>query len=236
MGGGCGNCGNRLGNIVRNLFGLGSSGGCGYHPGPSETEVHAKKIADELAAMKKNIGEDTAKTEKKIIDSIDEAMRALLNELSNINNREYGGKKLNINISDIKRKFENLKNQVPGTIGDHMNERLVLTDKELSVILEERDDELRAKNFDSFCDRVQNEAIRKLKSKIRYTITKQQEMIRTEIQNRLDEVNRNMIGITKDYKDILSTKEKGEENLEKMQMKWMYEMELCDILLDLSEE
>ena len=46
MGGCCvGNCcvmNNAVGDFFRDIFE--SGGGCGYHPGPSKTEAHAKKI------------------------------------------------------------------------------------------------------------------------------------------------------------------------------------------------
>lgn len=47
MGGCCvGNCcvmNNAVGDFFRGIFG-GDRGGCGYHPGPSENELHAKKL------------------------------------------------------------------------------------------------------------------------------------------------------------------------------------------------
>ena len=60
----------------------------------------------------------------------------------------------NINISGIRANNEDLKKEVNGYIGNIIDERLVLTDKELSVILGERDDSKRKKNFDAFCKRV----------------------------------------------------------------------------------
>ena len=60
----------------------------------------------------------------------------------------------NINISGIRANNEDLKKEVNGYIGNIIDERLVLTDKELSVIFEERDDNKRKKNFDAFCKRV----------------------------------------------------------------------------------
>ena len=65
MGGCCvGNCcvmNNAVGDFFRGIFG-GDRGGCGYHPGPSENELHAKKIADELAEMKENIRKSSEAT------------------------------------------------------------------------------------------------------------------------------------------------------------------------------
>lgn len=234
MGGCCvGNCcvmDNFVGDFFRDTFGSGS--GCGYHPGTSETEEHAKKIADELAQMKENIRKSSEKTEKGLIEYINKSMSSLLNELYEINNQLYGGKSLNINIKGIKQKNENLKKEVVGHIGDVMEERLVLTDKELSIILEERDDKKRAKNFDDFCQKIQKNSLKSLKSKIENTVKNQEEMISKEIQTRLDEVERSMKEATEAYTEILSIKEKDESNIEKAQIEYIYKYELCNIFLD----
>lgn len=234
MGGCCvGNCcimDNPVGDFFKGIFG--SSGGCGYHPGPSETEAHAKKIADELAEMKENIRESSEKTEKNLINYINKSMLSFIKELENINNECYGGKSLNINIEGIQQKNEDLKKEVIGHIGDVMEERLVLTDKELSVILEERDDKKRAKNFDNFCRKIQKKALMSLKSKIEITVRKQEAMIRKEIETRLEEVEKNMKETADAYTQILQIKEKDSVNMEKKQIKYIYKHELCDILLD----
>ena len=113
-----------------------------------------------------------------------------------------------------------------------MDERLVLTDKELSVILEERDDEKRNKNFDSFCNRIQKQALDGLSKKIESTVRKQEEMIRREIESRLNEVDRNMKAATKAYTDIVAVKEKDESKMAETQIKYIYQYELSEILLD----
>lgn len=235
MGGCCiGDCcvmNNAVGDFFRDIFG-GSSGGCGYHPGPSETEAHAKKIADELAAMKEAIRESSEKKEQEIIDYISKSMNDLIKLLEDVNKKQFGGKSLNINIKGIRANNEDLKKEVVGYIGNIMDERLVLTDKELSVILEERDDEKRGKNFDSFCKRVQKQALAGLSKKIESTVRKQEEMIRREIESRLNEVDRNMKAATKAYADIVEVKEKDESKMAGTQIKYIYQYELSEILLD----
>lgn len=235
MGGCCvGNCcvmNNAVGDFFRGIFG-GDRGGCGYHPGPSENELHAKKIADELAEMKENIRKSSEDKEKKIINYINKSMTEFIGELDKVNRQSFGGKNLNINIKGIREKNEMLTKQVVGCIGNVMDERLVLTDKELSVILEERDDEKRGKNFDNFCKRVQKESLRGLSKKIRETVSAQENMIRKEIQDRLTEVDQSMRAATKAYSEILSVKEQNEGKMEETQMKYIYEYELAEILLD----
>lgn len=237
MGGGCciGNCcvmDNVVGDWFRDIFGSGSGGGCGYHPGPSETDAHAKKIADELADMKGNIRKSSEKKEREIIDYINTNMNSFISELSELNKREFGGRQLNVNINGIRQKNEQLKGDVIGYIGNFMDGRLVLTDPELSVILEERDDKKRGNNFDAFCKRIQKQALSGLKQKIENTVKKQEEMIRKEIQNRLDEVNASTKEAGNAYMELVSIKEKDDAEIGKTQIKYIYKYTLEDILLN----
>lgn len=68
MGGCCvGNCcimNNPIRDFFEDLFDTGG-GGCGYHPSSTETEEHAKKIANELAEMKEKMRESSEEDEKK---------------------------------------------------------------------------------------------------------------------------------------------------------------------------
>ncbi len=233
---GCANCGfccvmdNAVGDFIRDLFR--DSGGCGYHPGPSETEAHAKKIADELAEMKEKIGKSSEAIEQKIIDDIGESINDLIKMLENVNKERFGNKSLNINISEIRTNNEKLKKEVVGYIGEIMNDRLVLTDKELSVILAERDDKKRGENFDAFCIRVKKQALDGLGKKIETTVREQEKMIRREIKARLNEVEQKMEAAMKAYTDIVKLKEKDESKIAAEQIKYMYRYELSEILLD----
>lgn len=234
MGGCCvGNCcimNNAVGDFFRDIFG--GDGGCSYHPGPSETEAHAKKIADELAEMKASIRESSEKKEQDIINYINRSMNELIKLLEDVNKKKYGGKSLNVNIGGIRDYNEALKKEVVGYIGNIMDERLVLTDRELSVILEERDDKKRNKNFDAFCRRIQKQALDGLRKKIESTVRKQEQMIRQEIESRLKEIDGSMKEITKAYTDIVEVKEKDESQMAETRIKYIYQYELSQILLD----
>lgn len=235
MGGCCiGNCcvmNNPIRDFFEDLFDTGG-GGCGYHPRSTTTESHAKKIADELAEMKEKMRESSEKDEKQIIEYINKTMTELLTYLETVNKKQFGGKTLYINLKEIKEKNDALKNNVVGSIGDFMDDRLQLKDHELSVILEERDDKKRGKNFDTFCVKIKRQAIDALENKIKETVKEQERLIRTEIESRLREVDENMQKVTQAYTDIVNIKEKDEDEMEKSRIKYMYQYEIAEILLD----
>lgn len=207
--------------------------GCGYHPGPSVDELHAKKIADELAVMKEKIRQQAERMEEEIISDINESIDEFIEVLSNINKHRYGGKYLDLNIDGIRKENENLKNQIRGHIGDFMDERLVLTDKELSLVLAERDDAKREKNFDAFCVVIKKQAVLGLKDSIEKTVIKQSVMIRKEVENRLSEVDRKMKELNDAYIEIAENKKNDSEVLKNKQIQYMYKHELSEILIDL---
>lgn len=239
-GGGCciGNCciGNCcIGEAIRNFFCFSdcSVGSCcvGNAPGPSESDIHAKKVADELAEMRQKTDDEVRQKESGIMDEITQDFADFLKEIKELNQRDFGGKKLNIDIDSITKKNDGLKKKVVGCIGSAMDKRLVQTDKELSVILEERDEEERRKNFDAFVKRILNGAIKEFKKQITKTVNQQSELVKKEIVARLCEVNKTMEESIQAYTVILEQKEKGSHDLEQIQVNYMYQSSLCDLLL-----
>lgn len=158
-------------------------------------------------------------------------MDKLLETLGEINQQDFGGKRLNINVKEMQNKNDDLKKEVVGFIGNYMDGRLVLSDPELSKILNESDDKKRKKKFDAFYIQLQGQAVDKLKSKIEITVHKQEEMIRKEIQNRMTEVDKNMQEATTAYEEILRMKEEQEDSMiEEKQIQYCYQYELSAIL------
>lgn len=238
MGGGCciGNC--CIGNFnccVLKMPCFSDSCCVGNAPGPSESDIHAKAVADELAAMKTKTDEESQKIESSLMEYIGRSFNTFLREIRDLNQNDYGGKKLNINIDLITKKNDELKNQVVGFLGNVLNERLVLTDKELSIILEERDEKKRKKNFQAFTDRIQTEGKKGLSKKIEITVNQQSELVKKEINARLKEVNKSMTESVNAYTAILESKKKDGQELERMQVEYMYQSSLCDLLLNEAE-
>lgn len=229
MGGGCcvvdcGFC------CIADFFSCSDS--CSYHPQENKTEAHAKKIANELAALKEKAAKTNGIIEKEAVEDINIQMNQFIEKLKKINQEKYGGKTLNINIGLIERNKKNLENDIVGFIGRKLEDRLVLTDKELALILKEPDDEKRDKNFDAFYIKVRKDAILKLIEEIESTIAKQASMINSEIKNRLNEVQASMDEALAAYNEICELKEKEGSGLEKKRVEYMYRCTLCDILLD----
>ena len=217
-------------SFFRDLFC--SDGGCGYTPGPSKTEQHATKIAEELAQMKENYNKSASRAEQEIMNYLTSSMNSFIEELSKINKTKYGDKELNLDIGYIKKKNKEISKQVVGHIGNVMQERLVQTDPQLSVILKEEDDKKRGKNFKKFCDDVFEGAISSLKKPITESIQAQQEVIEAEINQRLKEVSASAERTLELLSTIQEQKEKGDSECEEAKITCMYRLGVLDCILD----
>lgn len=200
--------------------------------GNSSVNNHSKVIAEELEKTKNKYGNIAEKAEYQIIHEINSSMDDFIMAIQAINHRQYAGRTLSINVEYIKKKRDDLSNQVVGYIKDKLYDRLVLTDVELKVILEERDDTERDKNFQSFCDNVLNKAKKDLQEVIKNTINEQQKIVHHEIETRLQEIDNSMKTSLAAYEEIekLGNKEIAEQ--EAAQLEYMYQLDLYNILAD----
>lgn len=230
MGGGCCVSNHPIIDFITDIF---CSDSCcvGNSSGPSESEQHAKKVAEELAEMKEKSEKSSTQTEQKIMDYINRSMDSFMIEIEKINQQDFFGEKLNINTKGIREKNEQLNNQVVGCISSVLNSRLVQTDKELSTILEERDEKKRKKNFSAFVEKVKKQALRKLRTEIEKTVKAQSEIVSKEIKTRQKEVDARMAESIKELTEIMEIKEKSESKLKKKQVDYMYQSALCDLIL-----
>lgn len=230
MGGGCCVENHPIRDFLSSIF---CSDSCcvGNSLGPSESEKHAMKIAEELAEMKEKSEKSSTQTEQKIMDYINRSMDSFMIEIEKINQQDFFGEKLNINTKAIREKNEQLNKQVVGCISTVLNTRLVQTDKELSTILEERDEKKRKENFSAFVEKVKRQALSKLRTEIEKAVKAQSEMVSKEIKTRQKEVDARMEESIKELTEIMEVKEKSESELKKKQVEYMYQSALCDLLL-----
>ena len=205
---------------------------CSYHPQEKITVDHSKKIADELAAMKKRAAKEGKQIGDEAFSNINIYMQQFIDHLKKINEGTYGGKKLNIKMDVIEQEINKLRSEVANFIGDRINDRLVLTDSELSVILEERNDKKRSQRFDDFYTRIHKEAVLDLVGKIEEVIAKQFAMVDSEIRTRLKEVDYSMKEALQSYNDAEKLKEQQDAALAEKQIDCMYNITVADIMID----
>lgn len=208
-------------------------GNCGDNSSGKTAKIdHTAIINNELAEMRNRSATDAKKQEEDIITDINESMKDFIKWLEDVNRQKIGGRNLNINIDKIKELNEALRKKVVGFIGKRLDDKLVMTDPEVSTILAETDDAKRKKNFDDFYDNRLREAIREMIKEIETSVREQSEAIEREIQNRINELNNNMAQETRAFEEIKKLKDKEDSRLAEVQVDYMYYANLCDIMFD----
>lgn len=182
--------------------------------------------------LKEKYDKSARKEEAAIIKEINSAMDDFIASVEKVNQKDFGGRKFDINVANIRRKKEKLTHDVVGHIGGVIHDRLTMTDKELSVILKEADDDKRAKNFEKFCEDLFESAKQSLVVEIQKTVAEQQKMVREEITNRIQEIEASMKKAIADYEAIRDMENKSIEEQELMKLQLMYKHGLYEIVGD----
>ena len=213
------------------IFDFCSDSGCDYHPKENNTAERAKKIAGELEDMKKRASKDGQEIGKSALDEINASLNKFISDLTQVNAKEFGGKKLNIQVEVLQEELDKLKSEITSFVGDRLNERLVLTDPELNPILNEPNDDKRAKNFNQFYVKIHKQAVNDLSKKIESCVKKQFEIVKKVINTRLSEVDRSISDSYSNYKKGLQMLEEKGQELSNSQVDCMYSISLADIVL-----
>lgn len=208
-------------------------GNCGdTSRGKTAKEDHAAIVANELAEMRKRSATDAKKQENDIIDDVNETMEEFIKWIQDVNKKKIGDKNLNINVTQIKKLNEDLRKKIVGFIGNKLDDKLVMTDPEVSTILAERDANKRKKNFDDFYNKRKREAIRQLIKEIESSVRSQSDSIEREIQNRIMELDNNMRQEARAFDDLRKMKVEQDSRLSGKQIEYMFYVNLCDIMFD----
>ena len=195
-------------------------------------EDHAALIANELAEMRTRSATDAKKQESDIIDDVNETMAEFVKWIREVNKQKIGGRNLNININQIEELNEALRKKIVGFIGKKLDDKLVMTDPEVSTILAERDTKKRKKNFDDFYIARQREAIRALIDEIENSVREQSDNIEREIKHRIKELDNNMQQEARAFDDLRKMKVEQDSRIAVKQIEYMYYENLCDIMFD----
>lgn len=137
---------------------------------------------------------------------------------------------MNIKMDVIERELHNLENEVTEFVGNRMDERLVLTDPKLSVILANEDDAERKRRFDEFYVTIHRLAVKDLGQEIKTVIAKQFAIVNKEIRDRLDEVDQSMKDALDEYRQAEKMKMEKNDDLSYKQIEYMYRIDLARIL------
>ena len=209
---------------------VGNCGDCGGKAARDLNKRHDNEVANELATKRNEIGSRAEKMELELLNYANRSMDELINSINDINNKDFGGKSLKINVQQIKDRQEKIKREIKGYIWRVLDNRLQPKDPELSVIIAEMDNAKRNQRFNQFVDKLYLSAQEGLKNAIGDNINRQHEIVRREIQNRLAEVEISLEKTQEAYKEILGASERDTKENETLRTKYMYQHDIYEIL------
>ena len=215
-----------------------SDSGCcvGDSPSPSGSGNESVDIANELAEMCDVAAKKALEEENNIIEQVNSGVEDFLRVINEINEKSYGGRKLNINEAGLREENQKLINETRGFIGRRLADRLVNTDAEVSVILAERNKQERKKNFDAFYNRILKDAMDALAKRIEESGKKQWEFIADAVDQRMEEVTSSMERIEQEYDELIKKREHEKSRADENRLRYMYLLDLDEIMLDQIEE
>ena len=186
--------------------------------------------------MKEKMGESSRTIEQELMEHAEINLEGFIKELENINYKTYGGRQLDLNLSALREKNRKIKDKISGAISKVVDGRLVLTDHELSKILKEEDDKKREKAFQDFVVKVQRQALNQLKKEFDKVIEEQSRIIHQTLEQRIQEIDRNMQVSMKEYEKLAEQKRNNDEKLKHTEVEYMYCYELASMVRDVVEE
>lgn len=216
-------------NWFQNLFAGNTYGVFESENGNAE---HAQRIAEELAKKRKVMRIESRKLENQIIKYVNASLDSLLKDIESINEIKYGNISLRLNMKAIIKKNDALKENVIGCISDKIDDRLVLTDIELSEIMAERDSIKRTEKLDDFCNKLQKEALISFQGKIKKAMKQQMWLIRREIEGRIRDVENSLDESVKIYTNLLENQE-DHIIMKKNKSEYMFQQGICDCFLEI---
>ena len=135
--------------------------------GDSVEVVHVQRepnIYDELDEARTQVQERAMVTEQELDDYVNKNVAEIKELLNLFAVEEYSGHKLTFDVEKLDALTKKFVDEINGFIFNKLDDRLILTDPEVSTILAEPDDTKREENFDAFLERLFRNALKDLSS------------------------------------------------------------------------
>ena len=125
------NIGRRIGNAVKELFGIGSRGSDGVGSTTSYDEqtssvAETYKLQQELSKFREDTRVRSDRFENDVIRESRRYLDALMTEVRKYNRIRYGNNMLNVNLSQMERENRNTEDKIHGFIASRVVKRISL--------------------------------------------------------------------------------------------------------------
>lgn len=236
----CGRCG-VLGKAVKwigeKIFGSSKGTGSAISKQDSYDEENAQ--LSEIVTIQNTLLEFRTRCEK-ACDSLEEdallktreSIDELFDFLKEINDKNYSGKKLGLNLRRLERENRNTEDIIRGYIKKSIQKRVSLDDEECKRILKLPAGAEKEKEMTNFLNTVLKEGLKEVIKRVKKSLKEQYENIEDQIQDRLSSYESMIEDKQKQLHKVADAKEKDEAELENHLMELAYIQSLCSLGLE----
>lgn len=199
-----------------------------YDPDKARLE-ETLRINNILTEFRTSVEAKSDKFEKEVLSTAREALDDLVAYLTNINEEEYGGRKLHLNLTKIQRENRKTEDLIHGYIKKQAQKRVSLDDSECLRILKMPAGQEKEIEMTKFADSVLNDAVMELSEMVKKSMKEQCDNLSDQIQDRIEGVTFLVNEKLSKAKEIEALKAKDELSLQNEQVKMGYFIAVADL-------
>lgn len=245
-GGGCGRfipkCSRCITKKIRDaIFGRTKSSGSSVGNMDSYDEDIAEAnrvimVQEALTAFRTRSENACDRLENDVLMESREYLDNLMEFLENINQKSYGGQKLDIKLDRVERDARRTEDTIHGYIKKRIQKRVSLDDDECKKILAMDKGKEKEEAMTDFLNNVLRQALHDLTGEIRKTLNTQLKNIEEQITNKIDSYKILTDDKMAQFKEIESLKDTDEESLAEKVLVLGYKCSLCELGIGVLEE
>ena len=206
-----------------------------YDPRAAKAE-QTMRINRSLDDLRQKMRENSRKVEDASLEATRETIDNLMSELQKINDTNYVGRKLNLNIERLKRENKKAEEVVHGCFAKYVGKRISLDDSECCEILEMEAGSDKERRMANFVKKVTKESLEEIQKQIKNSLMEQMENISAQVNDRLQTISFSAEEKVREYEEISKNKDEDEGKLEKTLLSAGSLASLCAMGIHLSEQ
>lgn len=182
----------------------------------SSNAYEIRHMSQELEKIRGEFRSNAEDIERKIIDFVQDSIKDMIKEFEEINSQQIGTSSINLNISYLKSLESQIELQITGFIQNSVKRRLSIDSEECADILRMEGKNKKRQAMQDYQNRIFNDAINSLWDMINDSICSQNELIYTQISNRLNAME---IAANESMAQLEEIKSAKEQNVEEITLK-----------------
>lgn len=172
-----------------------------------------RRMSRELERIRSEFKNNAEDIERKIVDFVQDSIKDMIKEFEEINAHQIGSSSLNLNISYLKSLENQMENQITGFIQNNVKRRLSIDSDECADILRISGKAAKKNAMKDYQNTIFDDAVKSLWEMINDSIRSQNDLVYSQISNRLNAMEIAAEESMKQLEEIRKAKELNEEEV-----------------------